>query len=83
MTSKEISELDKTKKGDKEWNIIRSSDCLKVIGFDELEGLPSDILYSIKKVYRTANLNHVKGWEKTKSRIRDGLINGSIKIKPN
>ena len=81
MKSKEILDLDKDKKIDKEWHLLRSSNAWKVITLDELNGVPQPITDLINSTYRSANLNKIKGWEELKKKIREGLKNGSIKIK--
>lgn len=83
MTSTEISDLDKTRKNDKEWNILRkSNNPWKLIGLDNLKGVDNSIITAINKKFRQANLNKVKKeWNDTKLKIRDGLKTGLITIK--
>ncbi|MGC8621994.1 MAG: hypothetical protein ACP5U0_08785 [Caldisphaera sp.] len=81
MTAEEITELDNRKRIDKEWNILRRSDkSWKVIGIDELDGVPQSILSAIQK-YKDTNLNKIRGWRNIKAEIRNGLKTGKIKIR--
>jgi len=83
LNSNEISNLDKTKKTDKEWQLLRKSDkSWKIIGFDKLVGVDPTISRAITQ-YRTANLNKVKkGWNDVKNKIENGLKTGTITIAP-
>lgn len=81
INASEISNLDLTRKTDKEWNLLRRSDkSWKVTSYDSLSDVNTSISNKIPK-FRKANLNKVrKEWNLVKNEIVKGLKDGTIKL---
>lgn len=81
MNSKDINYLDKHKKDDKEWKILRNEPNVEIITLDDLKGVSTQIKREIQSIKnKPLKDNALKIYNKNMRIIRDGLIEGSIII---
>jgi len=82
MTKLDIQYLDKHKKDDKEWAILRAEPNVEIITIDDLEGVSPEVKTKLMEIKDKPLKNDALRIFKTNVKIiREGLFNGKITIK--
>ena len=83
MNNADIDYLDKHKANDKEWHLLRHEDNVYYLTRDNLDGVPQDILNNLELIsdIPLKNSKEKKEYNRCIEVIKNGLKNGSIKLK--
>jgi len=82
MTQKDLEFLDTHKKVDKEWAILRAEPNVKIITIDDLDGVNPEVKDALMGIKDKPLKNDAMRIFRTNVEIiRQGLLNGQIKLK--